>query len=79
MLSGLFGAVVLVQFRSEQTDIIDEGLRDRFFAVDRALATVPGGGAVSDVTSALPRGESFAQVLDTNGTVLAASPRALAD
>jgi signal transduction histidine kinase len=79
VLSGLFGAVVLVQFRAEQTDILDEGLRDRFSAVDRALATVPQQDDVADVTAVLPRGESFAQVLDRDGTVLAASPRALAD
>lgn len=79
VLSGLFGAVVLVQFRSEQTDILDEGLHDRFFAVDRALATVPRRDEVADVTAVLPRGESFAQVLDRDGVVLAASPRALVD
>lgn len=79
VLAGLFGAVVLVQFRTEQTDIIDEGLRDRFFAVQRALAEVPKRDSVADLTTTLPRGESFAQVLDEDGTVLAASPRALAD
>jgi two-component system, OmpR family, sensor kinase len=79
VLSGLFGAVVLVQFRSEQTDILDEGLHDRFSAVNRSLATVPQRDEVADVTAVLPRGESFAQVLDRDGTVLAASPRALAD
>ncbi|HEY3722513.1 MAG TPA: ATP-binding protein [Acidimicrobiia bacterium] len=79
VLAGLFGAVVLVQFRSEQTDIIDEGLHDRYFAVQRALAAVPPKDEVNDVTSSLPRGEGFAQVLDLQGNVLAASPRALAD
>ena len=79
VLAGLFGAVVLVQFRSEQTDIIDEGLHDRYFAVQRALAAVPPKDEVNDVTSSLPRGEGFAQVLDGQGNVLAASPRALAD
>lgn len=79
MLTGLFGAVVLVQFRSEQNDIIDEGLRERFFAVERALAAVPQRDAVADVTTTLPRGEGFAQVLGDDGAVLAASPRALAD
>jgi two-component system OmpR family sensor kinase len=79
VLAGLFGAVVLVQFRSEQTDIIDEGLHDRYFAVQRALAAVPQRDEVTDVTSSLPRGEGFAQVLDTSGRVLAASPRVLKD
>ena len=79
MLAGLFGAIVLVQFRAEQTDILDEGLRDRFFAVQQALAAVPKRESVADFTAMLPRGESFAQVVDSDGAVLAASPRALAD
>ena len=70
---------MLVQFRAEQTDIIDDGLRDRFFAVKQALADVPKRESASDVTSMLPRGESFAQVLDSDGRVVAASPRALDD
>ncbi len=79
VLAGLFGAVVLVQFRAEQTDIIDEGLNDRFLAVQRTLAAVPRRDEVADVTATLPRGEGFAQVLGDDGSVLAASPRALAD
>jgi signal transduction histidine kinase len=79
VLAGLFGAVVLVQFRTEQTDLIDEGLKERFFAVQRALSAAPRQQAVADITAMLPRGESFAQVLDKHGTIVAASPRALAD
>jgi two-component system OmpR family sensor kinase len=70
---------VLVQFRAEQTDIIDEGLRDRFFAVHQALAQVPKRDSVAGVSSMLPRRESFAQVVGQDGAVLAASPRALDD
>jgi two-component system, OmpR family, sensor kinase len=79
VLAGLFGALVLVQYRAEQNDIIDEGLRERYFAVQRALADVPEREALTDITSTLPRGESFAQVVDEHGAVLAASPRALSE
>lgn len=79
VIAGLFGVVVLAQFRSEQTDVIDDGLRARFQDVQQALAVAPKNDITAEINPALPRGEGFAQVLGTEGDVLAASPRSLDD
>lgn len=77
LLAGVFGIVVLAEFRSELDTALDEGLRDRFSVLQAQVTQTPNNRIAEAV--ALPRGESFAQVLRSDGTILAASPRALDD
>jgi signal transduction histidine kinase len=73
VLSALVGVLVDVQYRSALNSALDEALETRFLAAADQL-THAGGSTVKPV---IPDAESFAQVIDRDGTVAAASPRAL--
>src|SRR5882762_8527106 len=73
VLSALVGVLVDVQYRSALNSALDEALETRFLAAADQL-THAGGSTVKPV---IPDVESFAQVIDRDGTVAAASPRAL--
>lgn len=74
VLCGLVGLVVVTQFRSQLRSSLDDGLSNRWVQLDRQLPNTQAG---SNLTPLLPDTESFAQVLQPDGTVLAAAPRAL--
>jgi two-component system OmpR family sensor kinase len=73
VLSALVGVLVDVQYRSALNSALDEALETRFLAAAQQL-THAGGSTVRPV---IPDAESFAQVIDPDGSVVAASPRAL--
>jgi two-component system OmpR family sensor kinase len=75
VLCGLVGYVVATQFRSELRASLDDGLHNRWTQLESQLPSTPPGGALAPTI--LPDTESFAQVLQPDGTVLAAAPRAL--
>ena len=72
VLSALVGGFVDVEYRTSLTTAIDNGLEARFEEV-----AVPSGKAPSRVRPALPDDESFAQVIDVRGDVIAAAPPSL--
>jgi two-component system OmpR family sensor kinase len=65
--------LVDVQYRSALNSALDEALETRFLAAAQQLRHA----AASTVRPVIPDSESFAQVIDPDGTVVAASPRAL--
>lgn len=73
-LSALVGVLVDVQYRSALKSALDESLETRFLAAAQQLSSAAGG---STVKPAIPDAESFAQVIDPDGQVVAAAPRAL--
>ena len=73
-LSALVGLLVDVQYRSALNSALNETLEARFLAAAQQLQTATAG---SNVKPVIPDAESFAQVIGTDGTVVAASPRAL--
>ncbi|MDQ1430223.1 MAG: hypothetical protein QOF40_825 [Actinomycetota bacterium] len=73
VLSALVGVLVDVQYRSALNSALDEALETRFLAAAQQLNHVDG----STVGPVIPDAEAFAQVIDRNGKVVAASPRAL--
>jgi signal transduction histidine kinase len=73
VLSALVGVLVDVQYRSALNSALDEALQTRFLAAAQQLTHARG----STVRPVIPDSESFAQVIDPDGTVVAASPRAL--
>jgi signal transduction histidine kinase len=74
VLSTLVGVLVDVEYRSALTSALDAGLRARFEAVAQQQSSESNGTNIQPV---LPDAESFAQVLDSSGDVVAAAPRAL--
>ena len=72
-LSALVGVLVDVQYRSALNSAVDEALETRFLAAAQQLTHARG----STVRPVIPDAESFAQVIDPDGAVVAASPRAL--
>jgi sensor histidine kinase regulating citrate/malate metabolism len=74
VLSALVGVLVDVEYRSALNSALDETLQTRFLAAVQEIHTASTGRTVKPV---IPDAESFAQVIDTNGVVVAASPRAL--
>lgn len=74
VLCALVGLVVVTQFRSQLRTSLDDGLSNRWVQLDRQLPSTQAG---ANLTPLLPDTESFAQVLQPDGTVLAAAPRAL--
>jgi signal transduction histidine kinase len=74
VLCGLVGLVVVTQFRSQLRTSLDDGLSNRWTQLDRQLPSTRAG---ESLTPLLPDTESFAQVVQPDGTVLAAAPRAL--
>ncbi len=73
-LSALVGVMVDVQYRSALKSALDESLQTRFLAAAQQLKGAADG---STVKPAIPDAESFAQVIDPDGSVVAAAPRAL--
>ena len=74
VLSALVGVLVDVQYRSALDNALDETLETRFLAAVQEIHSASTGKTVKPV---IPDAESFAQVIDENGDVAAASPRAL--
>jgi two-component system OmpR family sensor kinase len=74
VLSGLVGLLVDVQYRTALNSALDEALETRFLAAAQELRSTSTDSTVKPV---IPDAESFAQVIDANGDVAAASPRAL--
>lgn len=75
VLSSLAGAVIVTQYRTELRVSLDRRLATRFAALQVRVATTPTG----PFGLRIPKAESFAQVLDVNGAIIAATPRALLD
>ena len=74
VLSALVGVLVDVQYRSALNSALDETLQTRFLAAAQQIKSTSTG---STVRPSIPDAESFAQVIDADGAVVAASPRAL--
>jgi signal transduction histidine kinase len=74
-LSTLAGVVIFMQYRTELQVSLDRRLATRFAALQVRVATTPTGS----FGLRIPKAESFAQVLDSNGAIIAATPRALLD
>jgi two-component system OmpR family sensor kinase len=69
----LVGVLVDFQYRNALRQALDDGLAARFHNLERDLAT-RGDQAVEPT---LPDDEAFAQIIDRDGAVLSAAPRAL--
>ena len=69
----LVGVLVDFQYRNALRDALDDGLVTRFDNLERDLAT---SGDLS-VEPTLPDAEAFAQIVDVDGQVVNAAPRAL--
>jgi two-component system OmpR family sensor kinase len=69
----LVGVLVDYQYRNALRDALDDGLVTRFDNLERDLAT---SGDLS-VEPTLPDAEAFAQIVDVDGEVVNAAPRAL--
>ena len=69
----LVGVMVDFQYRNALRDALDDGLVTRFDNLERDLAT---SGDLS-VEPTLPDAEAFAQIVDVDGQVVNAAPRAL--
>ena len=75
VLSLLVGVLVDFQYRNALRSALDDGLAGRFQNLERDLAT-SGDRAVEPT---LPDEEAFAQIIDVDGAVVNAAPRALLD
>jgi two-component system OmpR family sensor kinase len=73
-LSLLVGVLVDIEYRSALRSALDEGLTTRFAAAAEQVLHAARG---SNVQPAIPDAESFAQVIDATGKVVAGSPRSL--
>src|SRR5262249_13515515 len=73
-LSALVGVLVDKEYRSALNSALDETLETRFLAAVEEIHNASTGKTVKPV---IPDAESFAQVIDANGDVVAASPRVL--
>jgi signal transduction histidine kinase len=73
-LAVLVGLLVDVQYRSALTSAVDQGLGTRFVA---AVQQVEHASSASTLKPAIPDAEAFAQVLDTQGDIVAGAPRKL--
>jgi two-component system, OmpR family, sensor kinase len=69
----LVGVLVDFQYRNALRDALDDGLVTRFTNLERDLAA--GGDQAVEPT--LPDAEAFAQIVDVDGEVVSAAPRAL--
>jgi signal transduction histidine kinase len=78
LVSALVAGFIVFRYRSDLDAAIDEGLETRYADVRSALlhAPRPVSGPKAVI---IPKTEVFAQVLTTDGRILAASPRALLD
>ena len=79
VVSASVAAFVLLRYRADLSRQINENLETRYSDVRGALRHAPVPFPSGTEPSVIPRAETFAQVLSTDGTVLAASPRALLD
>jgi len=69
----LVGVLVDSQYRSALREALDDGLSTRFANLERDLAT----GGDQSVEPTLRDSEAFAQIVDADGQVVSAAPRAL--
>ena len=78
IVSAAVSGFVLLRHQSEVSNAISDGLETRFADVSAAVghAAPPSPGSELDI---IPKAEVFAQVLRPDGTIIAASPRALAE
>lgn len=79
IVSASVAAFVLLRYRADLSRQITENLETRYADVKGALRRAPVPFPSGAEPSVIPKAETFAQVLDADGTVLAASPRALLD
>jgi signal transduction histidine kinase len=73
-LSLAVGVVVDVQYRSALRSAVDQGLETRFDDAAQQLEQARSANAVRPV---IPDSEALAQVLDSDGQIIAGAPRAL--
>src|SRR3954468_22469458 len=71
----LVGIVLYTQFRAHLDDTLNQGLRSRAGDVSALIQRGDSGLAAPGRSVLVERGESFAQILDTNGNVLDGSPK----
>ena len=69
----LVGVLVDYQYRNALREALDDGLSTRFANLERDLAT----SGDQSVEPTLPDSEAFAQIVDVDGQVVNAAPRAL--
>src|SRR6266540_5345987 len=69
----LVGVLVDYQYRNALREALDDGLTTRFANLERDLAT----SGDQSVEPTLPDSEAFAQIVDVDGQVVNAAPRAL--
>ncbi len=74
VLCVLAGVVAIFEFRSQLRASLDEGLSGRFTALQKQVSSTTNA---TGFTPLLPDTESFAQVIDADGNILAAAPRVL--
>jgi two-component system OmpR family sensor kinase len=75
----LIGIAVYVQFRAHLDDTLNQGLRSRAGDVSALIQRGDSGLAAPGRSVLVERGESFAQILDTDGIVLDGSPKLKAE
>ena len=73
LLCLLVGVLVDFQYRNALREALDDGLATRFANLERDLAT----SGDQSVEPTLPDSEAFAQIVDVDGQVVNAAPRAL--
>jgi two-component system, OmpR family, sensor kinase len=71
----LVGIVLYTQFRAHLDDTLNQGLRSRAGDVSALIQRGDSGLAAPGRSVLVERGESFAQILDTDGNVLDGSPK----
>jgi signal transduction histidine kinase len=73
------GAFVLLRYRADLSTQINEDLETRFDDVSGELRNPPERENPQTNRLLIPKAETFAQVLNSDGTVVTATPRALQD
>jgi signal transduction histidine kinase len=73
-LSLVVGVVVDLQYRSALRSAVDQGLETRF---EDAVQQVQFARSANDVRAVIPDSEALAQVLDSQGAIIAGRPRTL--
>jgi two-component system OmpR family sensor kinase len=75
----LVGIVLYTQFRAHLDDTLNQGLRSRAGDVSALIQRGDSGLAAPGRSVLVEQGESFAQILDTDGTVVDGSPKLKAE
>jgi signal transduction histidine kinase len=79
VVSASVGAFVLLRYRADLSKQINEDLETRYDDVSGELKNPPARENPETNRLLIPKAETFAQVLNSDGTIVTATPRALLD